>query len=365
MKISIVTVCYNSADTIRHTIESVVNQDYGEIEYVVIDGGSEDGTVDIIKEYGSKITYWCSEKDQGIYDAMNKGIRKSTGEVIAFMNSDDYYYNNDVFKNVALCFENSNADIVYGDFIRMWADENKDSTYFSVADEDPETMHFSFPFCHQAMFMRRKLFDILGEYLLDYKVSADYEWILKAYVNHFKFQYVPGCMCVWRYGGYTYNNLARNMEECKQIRLSMLPEAKRGLYYDKIIQSYENNKLNLIINMLLSDDEHTIELVREKLKKYDNRIILCGAGIRGKKMKQVLDRAGVRIITIMDNDSLKWGTDINGTEIKKPYFVPDTNIEVVITMKENVDEIKEQLIHLGYDKKSILTETEFFKESIW
>lgn len=362
MKISIVTVCYNSADTIRHTIESVLNQNYGETEYIIIDGGSKDGTVDIIKEYSDRITYWCSEKDQGIYDAMNKGIRKSTGEVIAFMNSDDWYYSNNIFKNIALCFDRSNADIVYGDFIRMWSDEDKESTYFSVADKDPETLHFSFPFCHQAMFMRRRLFDVLGEYQLDYKVSADYEWILKAYINNFKFQYIPECICAWSYGGYTQKHLAQNIEECKKIRLNMLPEAKRELYYNKILQTYEKNQIGIIESMLISNDEYMLKIARESLKKYDNSIILCGAGIRGKRMKQALDNTGVNIITIMDNDIHKWGTSISGTKVEKPYFISNENIKVVITMKENNNEVKEQLLALGYRAENIFTKTEFWKE---
>lgn len=104
MKFSIVTVCLNSADTIRQTIESVVHQQNENIEYIIIDGGSTDGTVDIIKEYGDEISFWVSEKDNGLYDAMNKGIVKASGDVISLLNSDDWYEPN-ILERVKEYFE--------------------------------------------------------------------------------------------------------------------------------------------------------------------------------------------------------------------------------------------------------------------
>lgn len=293
---------------------------------------------------------------------MNKGIRKSTGKIIAFMNSDDWYYNDNVFKNIALCFEKSNADIVYGDYIRMWQDENEDYKYFSVANEDPETLHFSFPFCHQAMFMKKTLFDILGEYRTDYKVSADYEWILKAYVNNFKFQYIPQCICGWSYGGYSYRNTSLNIEECKAIRLNMLPDAKRALYYDKIIQTYENSKISIIESMFFTADESMIKVLQNCLKEYNEKLILWGAGRHGKRVKRFLDKIGINILSFMDNDVNKWGLIVEGTQVEKPYYISDKNINVLITIR-NDNGVKEQLYELGYDKKNILTETNFFNET--
>lgn len=362
MKISIVTVSYNSVDTIRQTIESVLNQCHADIEYIVIDGGSTDGTVNIIKEYSDKITYWCSEKDDGIYDAMNKGIRRSTGEVIAFMNSDDWYYNNNIFKNIIPCFERLNAEIVYGDFIQIWENEDKDYKYFSVADKDPNMLYFTLPFCHQAMFMRRSLFDMLGEYNLDYKVAADYEWVLKAYINNITFQYIPECICCFRRGGYSQNNQILSINEYKMIQLSMLPEK----YYDRILQEYENklenSKIYTVQTSILLGDQQVINIMQDYFKQYDDKLILWGAGIRGKRMKRLLDTIGVRTIEFMDNDQNKWGLTINGIKVEKPHFVSDENIKVFITIKENYDEVKEQLIDLGYKTINIIVGMELFKE---
>lgn len=114
MRISIITVSYNSAGTIERTIKSVIQQDYGDVEYIVIDGGSTDGTVDVIRKYEKKIFFWLSEPDEGIYDAMNKGIRRATGEIIAFLNSDDWYQKN-ILSEVAEQFQDNNTQIVCGD----------------------------------------------------------------------------------------------------------------------------------------------------------------------------------------------------------------------------------------------------------
>ena len=113
MKVSIITVCYNSAKTIKRTIKSVAEQDYEEIEYIIIDGGSTDGTLDIIDRYKDKISVLVSEPDEGIYDAMNKGIARATGDIIGFMNSDDWYADGAIVA-IAEAFKKTEAEIVYG-----------------------------------------------------------------------------------------------------------------------------------------------------------------------------------------------------------------------------------------------------------
>ena len=116
-KISIITVSFNSVITIRDTIESIISQDYNNIEYIIIDAGSNDGTLDIIKEYKEHISYFISEADNGIYDGMNKGIAAATGDIVGILNSDDFYPNSFVISNVASTFEKQVCDAVYGDLV--------------------------------------------------------------------------------------------------------------------------------------------------------------------------------------------------------------------------------------------------------
>jgi len=117
LKISIITVSFNSVETIRDTIKSIISQDYENIEYILIDAGSTDGTLDIIKEYEGYINYFSSEEDDGIYDGMNKGISVASGEVVGILNSDDFYPNSYIVSNVARTFEKRNCDAVYGDLV--------------------------------------------------------------------------------------------------------------------------------------------------------------------------------------------------------------------------------------------------------
>jgi len=167
MKISVVTVCYNAADVLEKTMLSVLNQTYKDIEYIIIDGGSTDGTVDIIKKYADRISYWVSEPDKGIYDAMNKGIKKATGEWINFMNAGDCFTNDEVVKKVFNQINCENKRIIYGD-MNLCGKEKlfkkaKSCSFFSR----------NMPCSHQAVFVSTKnkqelYFDTRFKYAADY-----------------------------------------------------------------------------------------------------------------------------------------------------------------------------------------------------
>ena len=183
-KVTIITVCYNAVKVIENTIKSVVNQTYPEKEYIIIDGGSIDGTIDIIKKYEGQIDYWLSEPDKGIYDAMNKGILKATGDFINFMNAGDSFYSNTVLQLFFSLFD-SKADIAYGDTMMIY---NVASVLRKPDPLEGITSHMVFG--HQATFIRAAyhkshLFD------LSYCSSGDYNFFYNSYVNGAKFQYIP------------------------------------------------------------------------------------------------------------------------------------------------------------------------------
>lgn len=169
MKVSIVTVCYNSAKTIERTIKSVAGQDYTNIEYIIIDGGSTDGTLDIIDRYKDKISVLVSEPDKGIYDAMNKGIARATGDIIGFMNSDDWYADGAIAAIVD-SFSKTDADIVYGKTI-----VSKNGICQERINGSLNDICFGMVFCHQAVFVKS---DLLRYHPFDisYKIVADYEF---------------------------------------------------------------------------------------------------------------------------------------------------------------------------------------------
>lgn len=182
--ITVVTVCYNAAVTIEKTMLSVINQTYGNIEYIIIDGGSTDGTADIIKKYADRIAYCVSEPDNGIYDAMNKGIKVATGEWINFMNAGDEFYDKDVIKKF-IPLINDNTTIAYGDtmMIYSWGKMLRENLPI-------EAMTHSMVPGHQATLInteyhRKHLYDI------SYKSSADFNFFHKAYLSKVLFQYIP------------------------------------------------------------------------------------------------------------------------------------------------------------------------------
>ncbi|MGY4535297.1 glycosyltransferase involved in cell wall biosynthesis [Pseudomonas sp. TE3786] len=184
MKVSIITVCYNSSETIRTAVESVIAQDYPNIEYIVIDGGSKDGTPAILDEYRGSIDVLVSEPDRGIYDAMNKGVALATGDIVGLLNSDDLYESPTSISEIVAAFERSpQAEVVFGDVVFVASDDlNKVTRYYSSRHFRPWKLRFGWMPPHPATFVRQQVYQRLGNYSLAYKISADYEvfvrWLL-------------------------------------------------------------------------------------------------------------------------------------------------------------------------------------------
>ena len=206
MRISIITATYNSAGTVRDTFESVLRQTYKDIEYIVIDGLSKDNTVDIIKEYepkfGGRMRY-VSEKDKGLYDAMNKGIAMATGDVVGILNSDDFYTSADVLSTVAETMLGSDIDAVYGD-VHFVNDDNLDKCvrYYSSAVFKRSLMRIGLMPAHPSFYCKREVYTKYGPFNTDYKIGADFESLLRyIYVNRIKTQYIKKDFVTMRTGG--------------------------------------------------------------------------------------------------------------------------------------------------------------------
>jgi glycosyltransferase involved in cell wall biosynthesis len=186
VKISIITVCFNSAKTIRDTIESVLSQDYPEIEYIIIDGLSKDNTMNIVSEYNNKITKVISEPDRGIYDAMNKGIKLSTGDVIGILNSDDFFEYHAVISEVVNCFKSEpKASLVFGDVVFVEPNNTQNIMRFYSSEKFRSwKLRFGWMPPHPATFIKRSAYEQVGDYSIDYKISADYELFVRMLMVH-------------------------------------------------------------------------------------------------------------------------------------------------------------------------------------
>jgi len=204
MKVSIITATYNSAETVRDTIESVLLQNYKDIEYIIIDGGSKDNTLDIVYEYKNKITKVISEPDKGIYDAMNKGIRLATGDVVGILNSDDFYTSSDVITRIVSEFKNSKGiDAVYGDIHFVSSDDLSTCVrYYSSKIFHPNLMRFGFMPAHPSFYVKRECYLKYGAYSLDYKISADFDLLVRFICKHnISLKYISMDFVTMRQGG--------------------------------------------------------------------------------------------------------------------------------------------------------------------
>ena len=202
MNISIITCSYNSINTIDDTIKSVLSQKDASIEYIIVDGLSNDGTVDIIKKYYGKIYKFISEKDSGIYDAMNKGIKLSDGDIIGFLNADDVYYDESVISKVVKVFESLKVDSVYGDLIYISGDNDKIKRYWKSGDYDINNFKKGWMPPHPAFFVRRGIYDKYGGFNESYRISADYDLMVRLlYKNKISAFYLPEILVKMKTGG--------------------------------------------------------------------------------------------------------------------------------------------------------------------
>ncbi|GAB3947977.1 glycosyltransferase family 2 protein [Spirosoma harenae] len=222
MKVSIITVVYNGAEFIRDCIESIVNQTYPDIEYIVIDGKSTDGTVEIVQSYGTKIARFVTEPDKGLYDAMNKGIRLATGDVIGLLNADDFYRHNRVIENMVATFERTNSDAVYGDMLYVdRANPNKLNRYWRSGWYSPNAFLWGWMPGHLSFFAKRSLYSTYGLFRLDMKSAADYELMLRFIHKHkAKLAYMDEVTIVMRSGGISNSSLQNRVRANREDKLA-------------------------------------------------------------------------------------------------------------------------------------------------
>lgn len=237
MKVSIVTASFNSANTIRDTTDSVLRQTYHDIEYIVKDGGSTDGTVDILKEYEPKFCgrmKWITEKDKGIYDGMNKGILMSTGDVVGTLNSDDFFTDEHVIENMVKAMEEKKVDAVYGDihFVKN-SDLKTNIRYYSSKHFRPFWLRFGFMPAHPSFYLKRDVYEKAGLYKTDYKIGSDFEMMVRLFHKYrISYHYLPQDFVTMRSGGASTRNI--------NCRITLLKEdvkacRENGIYTNRLI----------------------------------------------------------------------------------------------------------------------------------
>lgn len=224
MKVSIITSVYNNEKTIEDAIKSVLSQTYSNIEYIVVDGASKDGTVDVIKKYEDKISTFVSEKDKGIYDGLNKGVSLATGDVIAFLHSDDIYADENIITEVVEHFKSTNTDSIYGDLVYVdKEDTSKIFRYWKSGEYTFKKLSNGWMPPHPTFFVKKEFYDKYGKFDLDFGIAADYDFMLRM-LGKYKIStsYLPKVLYKMRVGGASNRSLKniiqKSLEDIKALK---------------------------------------------------------------------------------------------------------------------------------------------------
>ena len=218
MKITIITSVYNNKATIEDAIQSVLSQTYPNIEYIVIDGASSDGTTDIIRKYEDRISKFISEKDNGIYDGLNKGVDLATGDVIAFLHSDDIYANENVIDNIVKLFESTDTDSIYGDLVYVdKEDTNKIFRYWKSGEYSLRKLCNGWMPPHPTFFLKKEFYEKYGKFDLNFGIAADYDFMLRM-LGKYKIttSYLPSVLYKMRVGGASNRSIKNIIQKSRE-----------------------------------------------------------------------------------------------------------------------------------------------------
>ncbi len=355
--ITIITVVLNAKETIERAIKSVISQNYENLEYIIIDGGSTDGTLDIINKYKDRLSYFISEKDNGIYDAMNKGIRKATGDIIGLLNADDWYEAN-VFFTIANEFNCNNVDVLAGETWVFYKNGNKRLR----GNNSFANLWQGMPVCHQAVFITKRAYDLYGLYDTRYKIVADYELLLRMYHRGAKLLQIKNVLVNYSATGISSTSYLRTAVEfnsaielyidkypTKSKEISNLcKERVRTAYFRYNIENYPNSLLSLF-NRLNFD--------------YKKGIVIWGTGIWGRKIKDLFITLKIKVPFFVDNDEHKWNTKFYDMQIFAPSVLSEYEGNVFVAVKKYDISILEQLHSYNNSKLQWLLLNEVINEA--
>ncbi len=332
MKLSIIIPVFNARDTIARAIESVIQCTNISVEIVIIDGKSTDGTCDIVSLYSKYIEYYISEEDAGIYDAMNKGIRAATGDLIAFLGADDEYISDGLDSLV--------GEFQLEKFDAYWAPVlmRRGTKIIKCEKINMDILPYGMPGCHQGLFVKRSLFERYGLFSLSYKIGADYDWIYNAFRNGMRIKIGKNPVAIYNIQGASSMNLMQTYGEHRLIALNYsMPNRKISVenYY-----AITNRKKVIVSERILNE-----------LRK--NTIYVFGTGAIGEECITLLENNHIKNFLCVDNDPAKQGKKINGHKIISASELEDVDF-VIIASTLFEDEIENQILKKGLSRKKML-----------
>lgn len=339
MKISVVTVVYNGENSIERTINSVLNQEEADIEYIVVDGASTDSTMDIVQKYKRDISHIVSEPDRGIYDAMNKGLKLANGDIVTFLNSDDWYEVN-VLKFIADAFENRDIDILCAN-ARMIGEYG---SWIRKAELNRKNIIRQLPTSHQAIFATRRWFEKIGGFNTKYIVSADYEWVTRSITGGCRIEMLPVLVVNFLLGGMSSKFAEINREEIRNIAMqyytgtSLEKGMKRYYLFEDLLHKSRKEGNGFW-------DEFKAVLPANK------NIFIFGAGKGGMNSYRLLEKLEYDVSGFIDNHVRNDQTEIEGKTIQLPKILKAGRDFIVISSWRYKEDIKKQLLEQGFREK--------------
>ncbi|MHA6481266.1 glycosyltransferase family 2 protein [Paenibacillus sp. strain BS8-2] len=334
-KISVITVCYNAEQTIEQTIQSVINQTYDNIEYIIIDGASTDRTMEIVDKYRRQISKVISEPDKGIYDAFNKAIYCSTGDYLYFLNADDQLFKNEVLVDISSQLQETNADVLYGavEYIELY---NGKPYVWKDKIDLKKVMQGHMPH-HQGTFFRKTIFDKFGVYNTRYSLAADYEFTTRYFSDEaIRIQKVDDIVAKFRMGGVSTSITSSAKETWGQEKEKIV----RELYQFEVQKNplQENyDLLKIWINLLINVQEFD---VNEMLQ---GDIAVFGAGDISALIIDFISKRGMTPCVVFDNDPYLEGKLMKNIVIKTPKKLENINTIIIATEANHEQSIRKQL----------------------
>lgn len=341
VKVSIITVSYNSVRTIEQTIRSVLKQSYQNIEYIVIDGESTDGTCDIIRKYEDAIAFYMSEPDTGIYDAMNKGLQHATGDIVGIINSDDWY-EPDAVGRIVECFISGEAEVVYGRV--CFVDEKGICTYSRRRPLD-SIWYLAGGIPHPSVFVKHCVYEKYGVFDTDYRVAADYELLLRFYTKRVQFEFVDAVISNFRLGGFSSRNYLEGNEEARRISLSYINRCSEKSYV--LGQIERNYNLTRMIPMIEQKPSIICNLLKRRFHGIEEGVAVFGVGIWSERIHKLLDSEKIPIWMFVDNNKTVWNTKKRGIAVCSPRELIGYKGFVIVAVKDENREICRQLTELN------------------
>lgn len=332
--VSIITVTYNVADTIEKTIESVLNQTYNNIEYIIVDGMSTDGTWEKICKYCDRISVLIHEPDEGLYYAMNKGIQRATGDIIGIINGDDWFEADAV--ETAVSAMDDSTDATYGNIKLHYSDGSVGTS----KGEQIEDIWFNMV-PHPSIFVKREIYSKMGGFDTGYRIAADYEMILRFYSEGVRFKYLNHCFANFRKGGITTKKDLDTAREVVRISLKYLNKCDNKAKYLPLI---EKRYLSSVFDHVCSSGVQEFrENIEEAFRGKQGRLCVFGAGYWGSYVVKKIIQTGLECACVIDNSIERQGCRIEGVEIKSSDCLTTGKWNVIIAIIKGHESVSEQL----------------------